>query len=324
MDKIERRQLRREVKKDSSKVGFSLLLYAFIMFAVSVVWLIVQLEMATANVTDPAAMERIENEVIERFDQSGASLIAGVLAGLVVLFLLFIKRGTHKEIFRRSESITFGRFIAAMCVFFGGQIVFNGFYMLMEMGLNLIGYTAEASMESATSGGTNFSMLLYAGIIGPIVEEIVYRGFAMRLLEKHGKVLAIVVSSMLFGVMHANLPQSIFAFMSGLVLGYVAMRYSLVWSIILHILNNLALGEGMSWALSPLSENAQTIISYVVMSVFFIAGIAVLIIKRKEIGGYIKENRTQKPKMRWALTAAGMVLFFAVHIAMAVLMIEKL
>ncbi len=328
MDKTERKALRKSVKRDANKVGFPLLLYSFITLEVTVVWLIA--EFVIAGLKNPAILDNAEeynrmiDEVTARFEQSGWSMIAGVLLGLVVLFLLFLRRKTHKQIFRNSESITIGKFAGIACVFFGFQLVFQGAYLLMEMGLNAIGYTAEASMESATMDTTTFSMLLYAGIIGPIVEELVYRGFAMRALEKHGKILAIVVSSLLFGIMHANLPQAVFAFFVGLVLGYVAMKYSIVWSIVLHILNNLVLGEGMNRALSGLGEDVQNIIFYVLMSAFFVIGVIYLIVKRKTLSAYLKENKTEKPKLRWVLTCSGVVLFVLAHLVMALSMLEKI
>ncbi len=167
-------------------------------------------------------------------------------------------------------------------------------------------------------------MLLYVGIIGPIVEELVYRGFVMRALEKHGKVLAIVASSLFFGLMHANIPQSIFAVFSGLILGYAAMRYSIVWSIALHILNNLVFGDLLSWAISWQSETLQIIVCYAVMGVFFIAGLIVLIVKRKDIRAYFSDNRIERPKLRWVLTSVGTVLFMIANLQLAILRLHKI
>ena len=74
--------------------------------------------------------------------------------------------------------------------------------------------------------------------IGPIAEEIVYRGFVMNILKPYGKHFAIVCSAIIFGIMHANIHQIFFAILVGLVLGYVAMEYSLKWAVALHIFNN--------------------------------------------------------------------------------------
>ena len=68
-------------------------------------------------------------------------------------------------------------------------------------------------------------------------------GWSCGSFRSNGNVFAIVVSAALFGVMHANLFQMIFAFLTGLVLGYTAAEFSLRWSIVLHLVNNLVFGE---------------------------------------------------------------------------------
>ncbi len=328
MELNERRQLRKAVKKDGSKVGFSLLLYTVITIVVTTVWLVAQLIILNLTelkgVTDPDVIKAAEDRVINQFDQSGTSMIVAVLIGLVILFLLFLGRKTHREIFKKGESISFGALAGITCVFMGVQFVIQWVFELMEMGLNLIGYSAMSSMEAASSGSTTISMFIYAGIVGPIVEELIYRGFVMRALEKHGKTLAIVVSSILFGVMHGNIPQAVFASVVGIVLGYTAMRYSIVWSIILHIFNNLVMGDLLSLAISGLSEDIQNIIFWAVMGAFFLAGLIVLIVKRKKIRAYFRENKTEKPRMRWILCSAGMIIFIALNLLLGITMIEKI
>lgn len=84
---------------------------------------------------------------------------------------------------------------------------------MLERGLNIIGFSLMSSMEEASMNEETFFMLLYAAVIAPVSEELVYRGFVMSSIKKYGKVFAIVVSSVLFGVMHGNLPQALFACM---------------------------------------------------------------------------------------------------------------
>jgi len=322
--KDERRILRRSVKRDGSIIGFVLLLYVTIARAVDIVWRFIGLEAALDGISNMAERDKAYHEFFDSVEKQGTTMIIGVLLGLVVLFLLFLKRGTHKELFRREEPIPFGRFAGILCVFFSSQLVFQGGFILIETILNAIGYSALASMKSAAASSTTLSKFIYVGIIGPVVEELVFRGFIMRALEKHGKVLAIVMSALLFGIMHANIPQSIFAVFSGMILGYIAMRYSIVWSITLHILNNLVFGDLLTWAISGLSETLQIIVCYAVMGIFFAAGVIVLIAKRKDIQTYISENKTERPKLRWVLTSVGTVLFIIANIWLAILRLKKL
>lgn len=90
-------------------------------------------------------------------------------------------------------------------------------------------------------------------VLAPIFEEILFRGLIMRRLLKYGAPFAIVVSALLFGMLHGNMSQIPFAFMMGLALGYFAYRLGSVRaSILLHALVN-----GTSLALDAFSKQIQ-------------------------------------------------------------------
>ena len=76
----------------------------------------------------------------------------------------------------------------------------------------------------------------------PILEELVYRGIiAGQLLVWRGPVVAMMVSSLLFGAMHLNLVQFMYAFLVGLALAYVYTKTNKLWIVIIaHGLTNLA------------------------------------------------------------------------------------
>ena len=76
-------------------------------------------------------------------------------------------------------------------------------------------------------------------VVAPITEEIFYRGLIQRSLMPFGKGFAIVISSLIFAVIHGNFMQTPNAFFMGLLLGYAAMKTnSIVLPIILHFANN--------------------------------------------------------------------------------------
>lgn len=72
-----------------------------------------------------------------------------------------------------------------------------------------------------------------------IVEEYAMRGVVMNSLRRYGDTFAITMSAMMFGLMHGNLVQIPFAFLAGLVLGYVVIKTGTLWTgIAIHFLNN--------------------------------------------------------------------------------------
>ena len=80
----------------------------------------------------------------------------------------------------------------------------------------------------------------YVILIGPLAEELIYRGLILTLLRPFGKWLAVLMSAILFGMMHGNIPQMSSAFASALVMGIVAVQCgSIVPTLIIHICNNV-------------------------------------------------------------------------------------
>jgi hypothetical protein len=83
---------------------------------------------------------------------------------------------------------------------------------------------------------------LYVMIIGPIFEEIVYRGILYGGMRRkgHGVITATIFSSVLFALMHLNINQGVNAFIVGIVFAYVYEKTgNLRASIWLHMLNNI-------------------------------------------------------------------------------------
>ena len=69
-------------------------------------------------------------------------------------------------------------------------------------------------------------MLLYAMILGPIVEELIFRGLTYSAAKKvMPYYLAIMVQALLFGAFHMNPIQGCYAFVLGLGMGYIMYLY---------------------------------------------------------------------------------------------------
>lgn len=83
--------------------------------------------------------------------------------------------------------------------------------------------------------------ILSACLIGPLVEEAIFRGgIERRLLEKNWSPwYAIVISAILFAVAHGNYAQGVTAIIMGIFLGWVYYRTRSIWpTFLIHALNN--------------------------------------------------------------------------------------
>ncbi len=79
-----------------------------------------------------------------------------------------------------------------------------------------------------------------AVIVAPVTEEFLLRGLWLRGYTKHYKPwVSIVISSVIFGALHMNLPQFVGATMSGLLLGWAYIKTkSIVLPMIIHAVHN--------------------------------------------------------------------------------------
>ena len=108
-------------------------------------------------------------------------------------------------------------------------------YYFSEMGLN-VPEAPQTMVETPTSLALN---LFTIAVLPALLEEMIYRGYILRVLRPYGNLMAVMVSSLLFSLMHGNLRQIPFAFMVGLVLGFLYVSTNNIWlPIAVHLANN--------------------------------------------------------------------------------------
>lgn len=81
--------------------------------------------------------------------------------------------------------------------------------------------------------------LIVAVIIGPIVEEFIFRKLMIERLARYGAATAIFVSGFSFGLFHGNLYQFFYAAMLGILLAYITVKTgNWLYSVVMHVLIN--------------------------------------------------------------------------------------
>lgn len=127
-----------------------------------------------------------------------------------------------------------------------------------------------------------FVKVIAAGIIVPILEELIFRGLIFnRIRNQYNALVAMFISSIMFGIYHFNLTQGIYAAILGLCMVYVYNKVrTLVVPIMIHMSANISviiLGE-ISTVTVESSGNETilgifTIILILVSLIFAILGI---------------------------------------------------
>ncbi|WP_094549676.1 type II CAAX endopeptidase family protein [Petroclostridium xylanilyticum] len=94
-----------------------------------------------------------------------------------------------------------------------------------------------------------------AGSAG-ICEEVMFRGVVLRGYERFGKTTALIVTSLLFAVMHRNIQNVAGIFFIGLVIGYLVYRTNSIFAgMIAHFTNN-AIVVVITFGLNKFAEMA--------------------------------------------------------------------
>ena len=105
----------------------------------------------------------------------------------------------------------------------------------------LTNYVASTSLPNTTTGLEAVGYYIGVGILIPVIEEIIFRGIIMGEFRSTMKPdIAVFLAAFVFGIMHMQPIQIVYAFVCGLILGYVYLYSgSLLMSIGIHILFNL-------------------------------------------------------------------------------------
>ena len=102
-------------------------------------------------------------------------------------------------------------------------------------------YYMDLIESTGMTDGSAVLTAIYAVLLAPVGEELIFRGVTFRLARKAMPFwVANLFQAMLFGIFHMNVIQGVYAFALGILLGYVCERGgSIYYSILLHLVFNL-------------------------------------------------------------------------------------
>lgn len=312
--------MKKGLRRHLGATGWTLVIYYIILNVSVFLWVFAETLLKSMQYIlsgDFLAMEK----ALYAASESGWGYFLAALIGFVILLLWKKPRFWREEIWARGKPMTCSSFIGILCVFLGGQIVSQLMLVGLELVLNLFGLTIAEGVEALSVDPDNFSLFLYAGLLAPISEEILFRGLIQRSLMPFGKRFAIFCSAFTFGLFHGNLIQTPYAFLVGLVLGYVAAEYSIGWAMLLHMINNLLIADSLNRLTAGLPEEVSAIVIWAVLLFFGVAAFVVLISKRKDIRAWRQQETINRTYLGCFFSSAGMIVF---AVMMAIMMVVSL
>jgi membrane protease YdiL (CAAX protease family) len=179
------------------------------------------------------------------FSKDALGFLAGYLPCIIgdiiaiIIAILITKIKFKQDIFTKSKvSKSFILLGAASCIGIG--MISNIIYTIYSTILKLKGITIpQPDFSFPTQRIFLIMFLIYVCLLGPILEEIIFRGFILRSMQKYGNLTAIIVSSVLFSMFHLNLVQFINPVLVGILLAFIAIKSDSIFpSMIAHIFNN--------------------------------------------------------------------------------------
>lgn len=243
----------KETKKAYSRFHLALFVYVIAAYLISFAVEIILLITLGDSYTDV---------VSNNYYRWGLGVLPMYLVGLPILYL--IVREMPSTPLQKSK-LKFSEFlilfaIAQPLTSVGAAIgsVFNGVFGALR-GEEV----TDATTELITSSPIVFT-ILFAVIIGPVVEEFIFRKLMVDKLSKFGTVPAIIVSGVSFGLFHGNFYQFFYAALLGVLLAFITVKTgNWLYSVLMHVVLNF-FGSVVPMPFMDMSKkiaNAQDIIS---------------------------------------------------------------
>ena len=232
------------------------------------------------------------------------------------VFYLMIKNLPEEE---KRESKTLGVFEVIKICFMSYSIVYivNFLTNILMMLIAVIkGSEVTNPLVNMLEGSNWIWSLIFAGILSPIIEEMMFRGVMLNKLRRYGDKVAIITTAILFGLFHANFSQFFYAVALGMIFAYVALKTGTIkYSIILHIVVNIMGGVILPAVIGDGSNIVAVGGVGLALLAIVIVGLVLLIKNRKNISlldGEIKLEKGTAFKTIWV--NVGMILYVVISL----------
>lgn len=183
---------------------------------------------------------------------------------------------------------------------------------IILVNFSVFGIENQIEQDMSTNGPVESILyIIEVAIFPPLVEEFAFRGVILNRLRPYGDSVALITTSVLFGLVHGNIVQIPFAFVVGLALGFAAIKSgSIIPGIIIHFVVNFS--SVMTSVLTDngiLTDSQINIIYYIFVALVIGGGIlsAVSLSRKKDFWKIGSAPVPFKTCMKTVFTSAGMI-----------------
>ena len=205
-------------------------------------------------------------------------------------------------------------FLIALALQLGLMFPISELNDLFIKGLEAIGYHSSGVSVPSLTGWNLLPAILVIALLPAIFEETLFRGILSRNMHASGwgTVPTVLLAGALFAIYHGNPEQTLYQFISGICLTYIAIKAgSILPTAVAHFFNNAlvlvfeATGYGTSWTM-PFGVYLAVLI---VSGLCFLGALAFLI--------FFDSRNNQKGKIK-----NGKKFFFTAAVGIGICVIE--
>ena len=312
------KQIHRWLRRRFSPIGWLLLLYYGMMLLLTS--LTAYTDMAKQFLWNAAVGNFGGNVDWNAVNGNAWGYIVNIVLGFAILDAWKGSSYWKQEVLKKENNMKGKTFLCFLILCMGAQMVNSFWITLLELLMNPMGKSVMPILESVAGDSDTFSMFLYASLLAPIWEELMFRGYVLRTLCPFGKRFAILGSALLFGIFHGNLLQTPYALLVGLLLGYITVEYSIVWAVLLHMFNNLVLADLLSRLTASWSDLSYGALNLILFGGSAVVSLVILIRNRSGICSYRKGEWMDRRCLKCFFTSPGiLVLAVVMCISMAMM-----
>lgn len=190
-------------------------------------------------IRDPQALASNIDFLMNDFIQKSIwyIVIAAAISFPVYVFIMWLRK---ESIYKFCSFSKISAMNIALVSLMGIALNFVAEFLISLSNLGNLSPDTEKMFGIIFEGNSLGMILLGIGIIGPVIEEIIFRGLIFNELRRNIPVVwALIIQALLFGIYHMNPTQAIYASCLGIVLGLVFMWTKSIWApILIHIFFN--------------------------------------------------------------------------------------
>lgn len=223
----------KQARRDFSRIGASLCLMVVIWYAL-------------ATVLEGALYAAVggKGETPNWVTYVGSGVPLYLIAMPIAVMLMGKSNVIETRKFDMKPGLFFKLLLMCLPMMWAGSVFGSMLSMVLSNG-EATDRVADLAMQ------TNIWNVVFLVIVGPVFEEWLFRKQLIDHTRKYGEKTAILLSGLAFGLFHMNLFQFFYAFLLGLMFGYVYTRTSkLRYSTAMHMIINFNGGVLAPWVLT--------------------------------------------------------------------------